>query len=431
MRKLVVCLLLAGAVADAEPRHTLEQVTLRKKPGEKETAVALLVANTDVTVLAEEGRWLKVKAANGAIGYVTRTVISEPVAVPAAAPAQATWSAARHVDGNEVTDLFVAAPNAATLGVEPTTTAAKVADIAKGARLTVLDATTAPGWVKARDDAGHEGWIRRSELDNSATSVTVSGVDLQGTVETYNRPPPQPLAIRAQLGIGYRSLGMDLSSNAEGGLTNYLVDADAIAATFDLDATLRLAEPWFAAADVRVVTSDSTPGIDYPGPTAPPGKIPFTTLAADAGVRAGLRIHDAIDLALRAGGHYDAFLPSSVDNAGMLPRERLAGITAGARADVEPPHSRFAATLRFDYLVVGARAQTPGLEDGADSTAHALFGGLAVRYQLTPHLAPFAGYDFGRATTAWTGMSVREPGVTQTHRIDSVQLVQIGIAAEL
>jgi hypothetical protein len=38
-----------------------------------------------------------------------------------------------------VTDLFVAAPNAATLGVEPTPTATKVADVAKGAKLTALD----------------------------------------------------------------------------------------------------------------------------------------------------------------------------------------------------------------------------------------------------------------------------------------------------
>jgi SH3-like domain-containing protein len=434
MRKLVVCLMLAGAVADAQPaRHTTEQVTLRKKPGEKEAAVATLAANTTVIVLAEEGRWLKVKA-GGSVGYVTRTTVSEPdvaAAPPPTAAAPSTWSAARHADGQEITDLFVEAPSATTLGIEPTPTAAKVADVAKGAKLVVLDATTAPGWVRARDSEGHEGWIRRAQLDNSATTAVVAGVDLQGTVETYNRPPVQPLAIRAAFGIGYRSLGMDLSSNAEGGLTNYLVDADAVAETLDVDATMRLGGDWFVAGDARVSASQASPGIDYPGPTAPPGKIPFTTFAADAGVRAGLRVKDAIDLALRAGGHYDAFLPDSVDNAGMLPRERLLGVTVGARAELEPPHSRFAATLRFDYLVVGSRAQTPGLEDGTDSSAHALFGGLVVRYQLARHVAPFAGYDFGRATTAWTGMSVREPGVSETHRTDTVQLIQIGVAAEL
>jgi hypothetical protein len=77
----------------------------------------------------------------------------------------------------------------------------------------------------------------------------VSGVDLQGTAATYDRPAPHPLAIRATLGIGYRSLGMDLTSNAEGGLTNYLLRRrrDRRGARRRCDAAPR-ARPWFAAA---------------------------------------------------------------------------------------------------------------------------------------------------------------------------------------
>jgi hypothetical protein len=130
---------------------------------------------------------------------------------------------------------------------------------------------------------------------------------------------------------------------------------------------------------------------------------------------------------VRAGVHYDAFLAASADNAGMLPRERLLGATLGARVDVAPERSRFAISARFDALVVGGRAQTAGLEDGPASTARALWGGATMRCALSPRLAVFGGYDFGRASTEWTGMSARQPGATRTRRIDTAQLVEIGL----
>jgi SH3-like domain-containing protein len=412
---------IASTIASAEPRRTTESVTVRKKPGEKEPAVVTVPANTEVTVLGEEGRWLKVKV-NGAVGYITRTTITAPDVSDT--PTSGGWSSQRKGD-----ELFIEVPVDGWLATEPKPSAAKVSDVPKGAHLIVIDATT-PGWIHARDDQGHEGWIARTSVENGATAVTISGVDLQGTAETYVRPAPSALAIRAEVGLGYRSLGMDLTSNAEGGLTNYLVDADAAAAVLDLGATYRL-DGFFVGGDVRTVVSEASPGIDYPGPTAPPGKIPFSTFATDAGVRAGIHVHDAIDLALRVGGHYDAFVTKMVDNAGMLPRERLLGATVGLRAEIVPPHTRFGATLRFDLLAVGSRAQTPGLEDGTSSTAHALWGGLVVRYQLSDHVSPFVAYDFGRATTSWTGPSVREPSVTNASRVDTTQLIQLGVSAEL
>lgn len=354
----VLCILASmAAVAAADPRHTTEAVTLRKKPGEKEAEVAKIAANTPLTVLGEEGRWLRVRAGSNE-GYVLRTSVNDDSPAPDAAP---KW------------------------GANPPPVLGKRAEAVAG--------TTA-------------------------------------VADTYTRPAPHGLELRGELGLGYRSLGMNLSSNADGGLTNYLVDADAVALAFDGTGTVRLGGNLFAGFDARASVSVSSPGIDYPGPTAAAGKIPFDTFALDAGGRAGLRVRD-IDLAVHVGGHYDAFLPKSVDNAGMLPRERLIGLTAGLRADFAPAHSRFGASARFDILAIGSRAQTPGLQDGTSSTAHALWGGLSVRYLVNAHIAPFAAYDFGRATTSWTGPSVREPGVTNAHRVDTAQLLQLGIGGEL
>ena len=351
----VMCVLASFAANAAAERRTTEAVTLRKKPGEKEAAVANVAANTEVTVLAVEGRWLRVRVGANE-GYVARTQVTDDTPAPAQSN---TWSA------------------------------------------------------HPPDVLG-----KRAETVASTT----------GVIAEYTRAPPQRLVLHAELGIGYRTLGMDLTSNAEGGLTNYLVDADAMATGFSATGTLHLSG-MLVGFDARTELSTSSPGIDYPGPTATAGKIPFTTFAADAGARLGLRTGD-IELAVRAGGHYDAFLPKSVDNAGMLPRERLLGLVAGVRADIAPAHSRFGASARFDILALGSRAQTPGLEDGKDSSAHALWGGVTVRYSVG-HWSPFAAFDFGRATTSWTGASVREPSVTNAHRTDTTQLLQIGIGAEL
>jgi SH3-like domain-containing protein len=453
MRRLaVLCVYAVVAsvtLAHAGGRHTLEPVALRKKPGEKEAVVARLPAGAEVTVLAFDGRWLRVRA-GGVEGYLARTTVSAPEDADADAAAQiGQWSAGRRVGGRMVGELFIdVVVDRAVLRAEPRPDAAAIVALARGARLTVVDAASDPAWIRARDPAGHDGWIGRAEIDNGASGVVVTGVDLRGVERSETgggaprgidrphddrgaQPARRPLVLRADLGIGYRALGMDLTSNAEGGLSNYTAEAGAVAATLDADAVLRLGGAWLAGADARVSASDSSPGLDYPGPTAPPGKIPFRTFAADAGARFGARLQRAFDVAMRAGVHYDAFITRSVANAGMLPRERLLGATLGVRADIAPERSRFAVTARFDALVLGGRAQTAGLQDGTSSTAHALWGGLTLRYGVGHGVAAFGGYDFGRATTEWSGMSARQPGVTRTRRVDTAQLVQLGISAEL
>ncbi|HTR55824.1 MAG TPA: SH3 domain-containing protein [Kofleriaceae bacterium] len=424
---LAIALIAVGAdLAAAEPRHTLEAVAVRKKPGEKEQVVGNLPANTEIVVLAEEGRWLRVRAGS-VTGYITRTTASEPAAAPS--PEVGRWSAARHTN-----ELLVQVMKPTAFLHDPKPGAAKLGDLAPGAKLTVIDAATTAGWIEGRDDQGQQGWVAREAVDNGASAVAVAGTDLRGlgmTRDAYTRAKAGKLAVRASVGFGYRSLSMNESANADGGLTNYLLTSDAYAGAIDGDARLALTARWLAGADLHVEGSDSSPGIGYGGPTSPPGKIPFTTADLDVGVRAGVHVHDAIDIAVRAGGHYDAFLPSSVDNVGMLPRERLLGATLGARFAAVPLHSRFDASAGFDVMVVGSRAQTPGLQDGTASSAHAVWGHAMVRYELARRIAVFSAYDFGYATTDWTGMSVREPGVTKASRADTSQLLELGVSTAL
>ena len=307
-----------------------------------------------------------------------------------------------------------------------------LATLPRGARIEVVDATSEPGWIHGRDEEGHDGWIARSEVTDGAAPAAAT-TDPRGDVAapTFHAAASRSLELHIGAGIGFRSLGMDLTSNSAGGLTNYLVDADSVAATLDIDALLRPSGAWIVGFDGVAQTSVSSPGIDYPGPTSAAGKVAFRTIAGELGVRAGRRVRGAIELAVRVGGHYDAFLTREVDNAGMLPRERLLGATVGARVELRPPTSRFGAMLRADVLAFGSRAQTPGLEDGTSSTAHAVWGGVVVRLAVTRRWMVFGAYDFARMSTTWSGMSSRQPGVTSTERIDTAQIAQLGVGAVL
>jgi len=461
----IACLPTTGA---AEPWKTTIEVVLRTKPGERQRAVTKLPAGTTVVIEREEGRWLRVRAGKH-VGYLTRTTIADaapPPAppAPAAAPGPTVpaapspspspsptqpeaavhgpsnrWSADRvQATQHGSTGLFVGvtAPRA-SLHAEARADAAKLAEVERGARLPVLDAKQ-PGWIHVRDAEGHEGWIARADVDNGSAGAVIERPVSELAGAATSRPvalraEPGRIVMRAGAAVGYRSLGMDFTSNGSAGLANYLVSADAAAANAEVEVAARVSSRLRVGVDGRVQVSTSAPGpgIDYFGPSRAGGKIPFSTFAVDGGVRAGLRFRRVFELALRGGVHYDAFIATDVDNAGSLPRERLFGGTLGVRAEIMPPDSRVTVGLQLDALVVGDRRQTPGLEDGASSDASAMWAGATIRYLVERHFSVFAAYDFARATTTWSGMSVRTPGVTEARRVDSSQLVQIGVSAEL
>ncbi len=422
----LVLLVVIATDVHADSRSTTVAVTVRKRPGEKAAAVGQLPAGSEVVVLREEGRWLFVKS-GGVEGYLTRTTVTPvPIAVT---PSAASWGSA--YAGGEL--RVVIAVTSASLRDGPAAGAAELAKLPRGQRVDVVDATSKPGWVRVSDDASRTGWLARADVANTATEDSASGVLVvsgRATASTFRRRAPDRLGLRLEVGAGFRTLGMDLTSNATGGLTNFIVDANAVAVSVRANGTLQLGERLFAGIDSSLVVGAASPGIRYPGPSSAPGRIPFQTIATEVGARLGVRARKTFALAVRFAGHYDAFLPE-VENVGTLPRERLLGLVAGARVDVVPQTTPISAELRLDALVLGSRAQTPGLEDGTASEARALAGGVTLRFSLGARWSLFGDYEFGRVTTEWTGMSVRQPGVTGAERVDTTQSLQLGVSAEL
>ena len=425
MRAVLSLVIVCGIASDAlsETRTTTRAVTLRKRPGEKSPPAGEVPANTEVTIVRTEGRWFLVKA-KGVEGYLTRTTVDAPPATPAAP----VWSGPRRAQGR---DLIVETTAESPLAGQPGGKGPVVSTLPRGEKVAVIDAATDVAWVRVRDASGRDGWVARANVRDSGTAVHIVANDAHRELPQFTRPPRHPLQIAVELVAGYRTFGMDLTSNVEGGLTNYLVDSSAATLAGRASATRMLSGSWFVGADVSATASSASPGIEYPGPTSAPGTIPFQTFALDAGLRGGLRAGEAFYVALRAGAHYDAFLPREVENVGMLPRERLLGVTTGVRVDIVPPHSTISAALRLDVIPLASRAQTPGLEDGADSTARAASGGLSLRIPISRRLYVTGDYEAARAWTRWTGQSVRQPGVTSARRDDATQIIQLGIGAEI
>jgi uncharacterized protein YgiM (DUF1202 family) len=435
--------------ASTEPRTTIEAVVVRKKPGEKEAVAGNLPAGTEVRIEGELGRWMMVRAGSVA-GFVMRTQLTGPTPAtdttafapqPAPAPTVTTRKWGKRDPDQPIGDqLAVFASADSVLRSDAKPEASEIARVAAGARLVVLDAAEVAGFIRVRDDEGREGYVARAQVGNGAIASALSAPTLQAPIvrregtqpERQATPPLQQarsLALRLDAGIGYRVLGMDFTSNGNR-FANYLASASAAAAEADLDVMLH-ARRLVIGVDAQLGASRSSPGIDYFGPTAPPGRVTFSTLSLDAGVRVGVRARRVFVVAARAGAHYDAFMTSSLENAPMLPRESLLGATLGARADIVPPASRVSATVHFDALAFGRRRQTSGLEDGADHTARAVWAGVTARFAFGRRFALLGAYDFGRATTEWSGMSTRDPTVTSARRVDSTQLVQIGLSIGL
>lgn len=431
-----------------ESRQTTDQVVLRDKPGEKQAPLATLPSGATVIVEAERGRWLRVRSGK-LVGYLARTTVTTPpppaTVVAAVEPepvvettAVSGWSSRRSDPSSGTsTQLYAEVTGAAALRADPKLDAPVVVEMQRGSRLVVVDASSTAGWVRARDEHGAEGWIPLDRVGNGSAAVALSSAIPTAEVATEKRDATRPaserhgLELHIDMGVGYRVIGMNFTSNGTAGLANYLVSADASAADVGVDMVMFRAGKLSLGIDGELEASDSSPGISYAGPSQPGGRIPFSTLDVDAGVRAGFRTRRLFELAVRGGVHYDAFIAEDVDNAGMLPRERLFGATLGARADVVPPGSRFGATLHADALVVGSRRQTPGLEDGTSSTERAVWAGMIVRVRLARHFSLLSAYDFARVTTQWSGVSVRMPGVTNARRVDSSQLVQLGLSIDL
>src|ERR1041385_8567209 len=71
---LAVCLLLGAGRADAEKVKTNQSTKVFARPGEQAKVLLTVKSGQNMTLLAKDGRWLKVRV-NGRTGYVPRSKV--------------------------------------------------------------------------------------------------------------------------------------------------------------------------------------------------------------------------------------------------------------------------------------------------------------------------------------------------------------------
>lgn len=454
---ILVTVVLAAFVAAAEAgptrdeRTTTVDVTVRRRPGERQVAVGKLPAGTDVVVEAEQGRWLRVRAGR-ITGYVTRTTLSASKAAALVASANDETATATRISTEPVGDrerpqptswrtardreaasalLATITVSSAALRAEPRAAARKLASIANRARVVVVDARTTPGWIAVRDGDGHTGWIAAHELGdtNDGAVVDDSRSGPTGVSPTANAKaaPARPAAAAVQtrsVGEPRRAWSLHLAAGAGYRASATAIEAAGVEEQVAASATVARLQVDAAVSPVRVLSIGVDARADL-GRTAShvdgAASAIHATRGLSAGVRIGLRSRGLAALSLRAGMRRET--AELIDGTGTT--DELAGTTAGVRLDVLPPGSRLSARVEIDTLVVGTWQRDAAMPDPARAT----WAGMTVGVRIVGGVSLQAAFEMGRASTTWTQMTATE--TINTQRIDTSQLFQVGLSGAL
>jgi uncharacterized protein YkwD len=178
-------------------------LNLRAQASTTSTLVALLPSGTHLTLTgAATGpdaggiTWQSVRADDGKTGFVSTQFISTTKpAMPTAtttAPVTATATLAATPPATTtapVGTVYVIATNGLNLRAQPNTTAAVVAQLAYGQRLTALAPKTAPdaggvAWQNVRTEANQAGWAAADYLSASPPVTATTTITPSGTTVT-------------------------------------------------------------------------------------------------------------------------------------------------------------------------------------------------------------------------------------------------------
>jgi len=490
---VAVLLVVAGtSLASAEKVKTTKTTKVFKRPGEQEAVVTRVPAGRSLTVIDEQGRWLKVRA-NGRTGWVSRTSVKTASArdVPRntrrrpfvdgrstrrgwageapddrvgadavdedddAPKKKAKKKAKKKVrreepeedfededegddedfdDEEEVADedcededceeeapaepkeriAYVSVKRTKLLS-KPSKKGKSRGKVKQGARLVVLEEKG--GWMLV-DDGENSGWVKKGDVS-----------------EPGNRPK-RVINVDARLGFERMAVVFRSTGNADDSpIANYDIQSASAALHAEASMVQKYKANYLLGGEARFAVAKSAPGIRYNDGTNA-ADIPYTTYDIDVRGLVGYDFHHKTGAAAygRLGYHYGMFQVANVSdftkNLAHLPSETLAGPTVGVGADLPRITDKIGASIAADYMVMGARAQTKGLEDGAVSTVTALWAGLMVSYQWKPAITLDAQYGYDYSKTVWTGVatgSMRASGVDSAARKDVTHGVMVGL----
>ncbi len=492
-------MVLVAPLASAERVKTTRATKVMKRPGEQSAVVTRVKSGRTLTVIAKQGRWMKVRV-NGRTGWVARSTVQtvnaretprntrrrpfvdgrstrrgwggdapddrvggdavsdddedaddedddEQVAKAkkpkkAKAKSKARAKKSRDADDDdedmdaddedlddedEDGDEEVAEEEApqervvmvaiakAKIYAKPKAKGKARARVKKGAKLIVLEEKN--GWMMVEDpQEGDTGWIKSDEV-----------------WEAGARPQR---AFGADARLGFARLSQVFRSTGTGALADY--DLQAASAAINLRGSMiqKYGKQYLIGGELAYAGGKSAPGIRYSdGVNAV--DIPFVTHDIDLRFVGGYDLKNKMSAVLwgRVGYHYGMFQVANVadfeQNLARIPSENLTGATIGVGAEAPRASEKIGVRFAADYLAMGKRVQTVGLEDGAVSTVKALWAGAVVSYQWKKDTTLDAAYNYTWSKTTWDGVaagSMRGHAADAAARKDVTHGLLVGLA---
>jgi len=242
--------------------------------------------------------------------------------------------------------------------------------------------------------------------------------------------------VRAGIGI----ISQRFTSNGTGTLSNYEGSTNAFGAQLGFGIYGTVGKYLLFGGDASY-TFLGAAGLRYIQPTDGSAvTLAVQSHTIDGGVSAGVHfgVVGGLTLRLRIGGQMLLNLVQP-DVRVKLPSDRILGMTIGlglsAPALFTLGGHAFGASIYGGGVVPAQRAQTVGLEDGAQSTTFgAFFGGALAFTVMQPKMESYKGqlaieasYNYEFVATHYTGLSRRNNTITVADRGSAQHLIALGL----
>lgn len=277
------------------------------------------------------------------------------------------------------------------------------------------------GWARIESEDGERGWV------SSKLLVSERG--------EASGPTKRVIAANAKVGATFITQGIRTAGGAVGIPDNYNLSTSGVSVSLGGAYFMPLSKGKFlVGGELAYMGVKALPGIQYMGKTTA-----ISTHSIDLRAAGGYNLKNSLGMVAwgRLGYHYDVFSVGDVanlaNNTAKLPSESLSGVALGAALTAPTITKTIGAQASVDALVVGSRAQTKGLEDGASPSAFAMWLSLGGTYQLRRATTIDAGYRLGYVSNSFGAQvegSMRGHTATATSvtRVDLSHTISLGVS---
>lgn len=452
--------------AYAEEVWTKETTALLKAPEAKDKPLASIDANQKLEVLESQGRWMKVTY-QGKTGWVRRLHVrtsappgsgGEDGAATEACKDRSSWCG-EHGSGGGM--RVVVEVDEVQVFKQPTSQSEQVSTLYKGDQLIVMG-RRGDSWLLVESADGESGWVPVTAVRDKGNFINPReappGAGEQVRDEDEDLIPKEPkrtaavssprrdgnvdggsvaasrqggqaqsgkLAVSASVGAGLAALSNELNGAQGGG---YRASATGPAVRLLAGGSYALAPNLSVGGDLTLNFMSGSFAYTAGGADEDIGfTVTRTLVAAKVGYVSSFAAF------ARVGFYFDLFSVGDLDNAASLPKESFASPALGVEVWLPPFVQNLSLGARADFMLIAtSRSQTAGLEDGDSvDSASAIGALLQASYRLTPRIWVDGAYQLSRASTAWSGASVRDAMVTDGKRTDLLHFFTLGVGASI